>query len=65
MIGVINLKFLSTPQHKPIDKDSVIEDLKRKLLATEYQLELYKTLYAESEKSAFKYWSELNDSKNQ
>jgi hypothetical protein len=58
------MKLLSAPQLKPIDKDAVIEDLKRKLSATEYQLEVYKDLYAESEKSAYKYWSELNDCKN-
>jgi hypothetical protein len=59
------VKLLSAPRLKPIDKDSVIEDLKRKLLATEYQLERYKSLYAEESKSHFKTWCELQELKGE
>jgi hypothetical protein len=54
------MNLLSAPQAKPINKDAVIEDLKRKLQATEYLLEIQKEETARYHKMAFEYWQQLN-----
>jgi hypothetical protein len=54
------MKLLSAPKVKPINKDAVIEDLKRKLQATEYLLEVQKEETARFHKRAFEYWQKLN-----
>jgi hypothetical protein len=58
---VINLKLLSAPQLKPIDKDAVIDDLKRKLLATENQRDTYKQNWQWSAEREFKYFNKLTE----
>ena len=50
------MKLLKAPPSKPINKDAVIDDLKRKLDAMEYQRDLYKNLYEESVKKEYDHW---------
>lgn len=53
------MQLLQAPQFKPIDKDAVIEDLKRKLLATEYQRDIYKENWIDSSKKEYEYYCKL------
>jgi hypothetical protein len=55
----MNVKLLPAPQIKPIDKDAIIDDLKRKLAATEYQLDLYKKDSEKYARRAYEYWRML------
>ncbi|ACK93496.1 hypothetical protein CN498_20760 [Bacillus thuringiensis] len=54
------MNLLPPPQ---INKDAVIDDLKRRLAATEFQRDHYEHLYWESNREAYKYWCELNSKK--
>lgn len=54
------MELLPAPQVNPINKDAVIDDLKRRLAATEFQRDHYEYLYQELNKEAYKYWCELN-----
>jgi hypothetical protein len=53
------MKLLNEPKLKPIDKDLVIEELKRRLSATEYQRDVYKENWIEAEKRGFMYFNKL------
>ncbi|MGG2091304.1 hypothetical protein AB1283_00875 [Bacillus sp. S13(2024)] len=57
------MKLLPSPKVNPINKDAVIDDLKRRLAATEFQRDLYENLYWESNREAYKYCCELNPDK--
>ncbi|PEX67032.1 hypothetical protein [Bacillus cereus] len=57
------MKLFLPPQINPINKDAVIDDLKRRLAATEFQHDHYEHLYWESNREAYKYRCELNSKK--
>ncbi|MGH0678710.1 hypothetical protein ACQVPP_16040 [Bacillus luti] len=57
------MNLLPSPQTNPINKDAVIDDLKRRLAATEFQRDLYENLYWESNRKVYKLWCELNCNK--
>jgi len=53
------MKLLPAPKINPLNKDAIIDDLKRKLAATECELERYKNLYEWQTKEAYEYWLKL------
>ncbi|PHA02989.1 hypothetical protein COE51_01210 [Bacillus pseudomycoides] len=57
------MKLLQIPKANPINRDAVIDDLKRRLAATEFQRDLYENLYHDFYREAYKYWCKLNPEK--
>ncbi len=53
------IERLPAPPKKPLNKDAIIEDLKRKLTATENLLEHYKYCATQENEKAFNYYCEL------
>jgi hypothetical protein len=56
-------KLLPQPASNPVNKDAVIDDLKRKLIATEFLLEWYKQQAINNNKKEYEYWCELQSLK--
>lgn len=50
-------KLLTAPKINPLNKDTIIEDLKRRLGAAEYQIKTLEEQWIESEKKAHEYWN--------
>lgn len=53
------MKLLVEPVIRPLNKDAILDDLQRKLQATEYQLGIHKEDMLRYRQMAYDYWCEL------
>jgi hypothetical protein len=58
---MIRLNLISVSQSKLTDKDIIIEELRRKLIATENQRDVYKENWEWSAERELKYFTKLQD----